>query len=418
MPSLEIVPEFPPSGGFTSAVKSSCSLLRQRANISIEPESIRRLLFSPAFLTSFRRVSKSHGLVFPLNFPSILSELNFLSIVCLLNFASGYRVPLHLQTGRGAWDNIRAFSFSLYLTSSTGEGDLLSARGMQNIGEQKVAELMGVNVHVERPHDEIPGVTVGELRGPIYDLVKLVSATLTETGQVLQENGYTDLGSFVLEALKDGEVSQRVNGTGAGLNTTLEKLVRAIPAFRDMAVVDGQPVYCFKKALLLIYAVTIRFGAGRSPTLPIPDISQTPIFTDNVIPSMLVHLGVVDLSNASHALSSIFPEANSAEKLNALLGEAPTKDASEVKLPPIEGPILIPDQAYILRAAAVDACELIVQYARSLDPTFLTSYQGKDLSWIKDIKVPDLNTWLWAGAKDRTDYRELERFVLRDTAFF
>jgi hypothetical protein len=141
---------------------------------------------------------------FPLKFPSILSELNFLSVLCLLNFTSGYRVPLHEQTGRGAWDNIRAFTFSLYLSSATGQGDLLSAKGMKTMSEQQVAQHMGVSIHVERPHETIPGVTVGELGGPIYDVVKLISSTLTETGQILDASGYSDLGSLVLESLKEG----------------------------------------------------------------------------------------------------------------------------------------------------------------------------------------------------------------------
>ena len=90
-----------------------------------------------------------------------MSELNLLSVLSLLNFASGYRVPLHEQTGRGAWDNIRALTFSLFLSSTT-ETDWLSARGMQTINEQLIAEHLRLSVHVERPHESIPGVTVGD----------------------------------------------------------------------------------------------------------------------------------------------------------------------------------------------------------------------------------------------------------------
>ncbi|KAH7920925.1 hypothetical protein BV22DRAFT_1073174 [Leucogyrophana mollusca] len=407
------VPDLPASGHYVAAVKESCSSLRQKANISVKPEAIKRLLFSPAFLTSFKRVSASHGLAFPLKFPSLLSELNFLSILSLLNFASGYRVPLHEQTGRGAWDNIRAFTFSLFLSSATGQGDLLSARGMQTISEQQVAEILGVSVHIERPHETIPAVTVGELGGPIYELVKLISATLNQTGHILQQSGYPDLGSFVAECLKERSTDGK-----ASLEATLEKLVRAIPAFRDMALVDGQAVYCFKKALFLIHAVTIRFGASPSPPFPIPDTSQAPVFTDNVLPSLLVHLGVLDLSEASYSLSSVFPDAGSDEKLSTLLGVQPLPSdvptPSTKKAPPKGGPVLTSAQAYILRAAAVDACELIVEYARAMD----TATLDDDVKWVKDITLPDLDMWLWAVAKDRPDYRKLERFVLQDTIFF
>lgn len=148
----------------------------------------------------------------PLKFPSILAELNVLSLLSLLNFASGYRVPLHEATGRGAFDNIRAFVFSLYISSSVGaEGDLLSARGMQSIEEGKVAELMGVasQVHKEKPHESIPGVTVGELGGPVWEVVQLTTKVLRETGDVLAKSGYQDLGAFVLEALKEGEKARK-----------------------------------------------------------------------------------------------------------------------------------------------------------------------------------------------------------------
>lgn len=148
----------------------------------------------------------------------------------------------------------------MYLMSSTDdEGDLLSARGLKAIGTQKVAELMRVSVHVEKPHESIPGVTVGTLGGPMYDLVQLITNTLNETGRVLVDTGYPDLGSFVIEALKEGAKAKAT--PDAEVDTILDRvsthgqlivdhqsfltfhtiqLVRAIPGFRDMAIVDSQ----------------------------------------------------------------------------------------------------------------------------------------------------------------------------------
>lgn len=147
----------------------------------------------------------------PLKFASVHSELNLLSILSLLNFASGYRVPLHKTTGRGAFDNIRATVFGMYLSSSTGSGDLLSARGMQAISEATIADLMGVteSMHVERQHETIPGLTVGELGGPVYEVVQLITKVLNETGTVLVQSGYQDMGNFVLEALIAGEKARK-----------------------------------------------------------------------------------------------------------------------------------------------------------------------------------------------------------------
>ena len=163
-------------------------------------------MVSPAFTETYHRITAtSHGLAFPLNFPSSLSELNLLSTLVLLNMASGYRVPLHRETGRGAWDSIRAFVLGLYLSSTTdGEGDLLSAAGTQTLSEAKIAELLGVSLHTERQHEHIYGLTVGQVGGPGWELIQLVKTLLDETAKVLVNGGYPNLGSFVAEALKEG----------------------------------------------------------------------------------------------------------------------------------------------------------------------------------------------------------------------
>ncbi|KAI9572102.1 hypothetical protein HD554DRAFT_2015910 [Boletus coccyginus] len=412
-----ITPPLPSS--YVDAIRESCKELREFQNIQVCGRCCEALLFSPSFLHTFKRVSGNHGLRFPLKFPSVLSELNFLSVLCLLNFASGYRVPLHEQTGRGAWDNIRALVFGMYLSCTTGEDDLLSAKGMRTATPQRIAELMSVKIYLERPHETLPGVTVGELGGRVYDLVKLISTTLNETGEILQRSGLPDLGSFVLRSL-----TPKHTGGDVTVDDVLKDLVCAFPAFRDMAVVDGRPVYCFGKALFLIHGVTLRFGSYSPPPFSLPDTTKVPVFTDNVIPSLLIHLGVLNLSGAKDAvLRNIFPGAANDVNVNMLL--TVPKDTPEIgttvapgtkpeKVPPKEGPVLTSNQAYILRAAAVDACEKIVEYAHQLDETSLPD----DQKWIKDITLPELDVWLWAVAKDRSDYRELERFVLRNTVFF
>jgi hypothetical protein len=189
------------------------------------------------FTESYHRVSAtSHGLALPLNFPSPLSELNLLSILALLNIASGYRVPLHRETGRGAWDSIRAFVLGLYLSSATdGEGDLLSARGMQTLGEAKLAELLGVSLHTERQHDTIQGLTVGQIGGPGWELVQLLKTLLHETGKILVNGGYPNLGSFVAEALKEGERAAREKGDPtAAADVVLEQVRRCSTIERAM----------------------------------------------------------------------------------------------------------------------------------------------------------------------------------------
>jgi hypothetical protein len=182
-----------------------------------------------------------------------------------------------------------------------------------------------------------------------------------------------------------------------------------------MASVDGQPIYCFKKALFLIHAVTIRFGSLSPPPFPIPKTDTVPVFSDNVLPSLLIHLGVIDLSGAP-SLAKLFSGAGSSENLEKLLGPAPPavpKTSSQgPKPPPKEGPLITRDQGYTLRAAAIDACELIVQAARSPEPGHTQP------EWLTALMLPDLDMWIWSVAKDRPDYRALERFAEQNTVYF
>ena len=84
-------------------------------------------------------------------------------------------------------------------------------------------------------------------------------------------------------------------------------------------------VYCFKKAMLTLHAIALRFSKSTPPAVPIPDTAHLPIFSDNVIPSLLVHLGVLDLSDADPALAlpTLFPSARDPAVLGPLLDLAP-----------------------------------------------------------------------------------------------
>lgn len=182
-------------------------------------------------------------------------------------------------------------------------------------------------------------------------------------------------------------------------------------------------IYCFKKALLTLHAITLRYSQKPESSIPVPRTERLPIFSDNVIPSLLVHLGVIDLSTStpSSGLRDVFTSAGTKETLDLLLGASPPPPAGDQaakKEPPREGPVLTAEQAFTLRAAAIDACELIVRTAESLQEEDLRSEDGTDLCWLKGITLPELDAWIWAVAKDRTDYRALERFVLRGSTFF
>lgn len=128
---------------------------------------------------------------------------------------------------------------------------------------------------------------------------------------------------------------------------------------------------------------------------------------------------MIDLTTSvpTYGLTSIFPEP----PIDTLLALPPPTElgGNKIKTIPKEGPILNVEQAFTLRAAAIDACNLIVETARRLgDEEISTRAADTDLLWLKSITVPEVDAWVWAVAKDRVDYRQLERFVLRNTPYF
>ncbi|KAF8659217.1 hypothetical protein AX16_001878 [Volvariella volvacea WC 439] len=411
-------PMLPSSGEYLKSIYRSAKTARESHNILVSNESIHRLLYSPAFIATFKHVTAVRGIALPLKFSSHLEELNFLSIWALLDFGSSYRVPLHMATGRGSSDNIRALMFALYLSSATGE-DLLSAKGLQNISAAKIAELLGVSLHAEKPHSAIPGVTVGQLGGPIYEFVKSLAGVLQDTGETLVNSGYPNLGAFVLEALKEGSKAQK-NDPDAVVEVVLERLAKALLSFQDLIVADGQSIYIFKKALQLVHSISIRFGSLDPSPFPVPSTKSLPVISDSTLPSMLVYLGVMDTTSTDlPSLNNAFKSADSAERLAELLSapEAVSTSPADLSLPPRDGPHLPVVSSYVLRAAAIDTCQLIADYARTLEPG-VTDADGNSLDWIREITPFEIGHWLVNIAKYRKGYRELGRFVAEDTVYF
>jgi len=161
-----------------------------------------------------------------------------------------------------------------------------------------------------------------------------------------------------------------------------------------------------------MHVISVRFGSLCPPPFPIPSSTQIPVFADNVLPSLLIHLGVINISS-SQSLASLFPGVGLEDNLKILLG--PGSSANNDTTPNIcqKGPVLNLNQAYTLRAAAIDACELLV------DAAHLLHDEGKDMpTWLKEITLSQLTMWLWAVAEDRPEYRVLGWFTVQGTTFF
>lgn len=117
-------------------------------------------------------------------------------------------------------------------------------------------------------------------------------------------------------------------------------------------------------------------------------------------------------------LTTLFEGAGSQEVVRNLLhplADTSTGADTGIKDVPKEGPLVTTEQSYILRAAAIDACELIVETARTIDMEIL---EDELITWLANLTLPDLDMWLWSAAKVRPDYRALERFVDQHTIYF
>lgn len=114
---------------------------------------------------------------------------------------------------------------------------------MQKITRESVAEHIQLRILEEKPHPTMPAITVGGLGGPHLEFVELVTKVLHETGDVLQGAGYPNLGSFILEAIKEAERVGKAAGGGANPDVIVQRLAQAFPSFRDMDSFEDKRQY-------------------------------------------------------------------------------------------------------------------------------------------------------------------------------
>lgn len=367
---------------------------------------------------TFIRLKEQHGISFPLKFPSLLAELNFLGVLALLNGLSGYRTAFHAATGSGVYQNIVKLMFGLYITGSAEAGSssvgssFLTAKGLASLEAGRVAELLGVSLHEEKPHETIPGLTVGTKGGEMYDAVMLIVEVCNDTGSRLLEASYPNLGAWIISTLKaapqHGDDLERAEHF-------IEHLVTFLPAFADQSAIKLAPdqpaldVYVYKRAFFLLHSVFVRLSASAEP-LPVPNSIQTlPMFVDNVLPTMSIWLGFFEAPTApsSPALTDLFTWIATATKYTSL--PHATLESMDKNTP---GPVLTESQAYLVRAATLDLGSIITKRAHQL------AREHAVLAWLHNFNEVDLDGYLWAVAKDDPLLRKIPRFQQKNTMMF
>ncbi|KAF9932899.1 hypothetical protein FBU30_007058 [Linnemannia zychae] len=345
-------------------IYTSSKSCRERSNIKIDHGAI-DLFLENLTQESWSKHSVANGMSFPLRFESLEQEVNILSLIDILNTGHGFRKELHEDSDRGAFDTIVFGTMSLHISSSD-----TSANALSKMSGWEVGEHFGITMQKDEP-TELPHVTVSKPT-VASKLAGQLQGVLNETGRILKEKKFETLGAFVIDAAK------KANGSGEKFS---EILINTFPAFQDYADIDGENVYIFKKALLLASTLERRF-ATKEPIFAFSGLERSPIFADNVIPTMMVHLGILILpENLKHTVQ--------------------------------ENGVTSVEESYRLRAAAVDGCREIVERANQKGENKI----GKVEYGENGMSSCDLDVYLWRVAKE-PQYRKIPRFHCKDTIFF
>lgn len=242
-------------------------------------------------------------------------------------------------------------------------GTPINAETFRNMTSFQVSEIFQIPIDREVKRPDMPYLTLTE-PSELKPLADGIADVLKTTGEFLTLHKYPDLASFILDVTKQKPRSAAF---------LVEQLVRNLPGLQDSYVINGQPVHLLKKAQILTYHVWMFFKDQDPERFAFDDINELTVFADNVVPTLLIHLGVIEIPDAWQ------------------------QDMTENR-------VLSETTATTLRAASVVACQRIVERSAELGP-------------IRDMNEGALDVYLWRLGKVG-DYRKVPRFALRDTVMF
>jgi len=213
------------------------------------------------------------------------------------------------------------------------------------------------------------------LESPVKPYLLQIHQVIDETGAAHAKAGHKDLAFAILDIAahsKDGEGRPSAS-------KFVEAIVRLIPAFQDMGVVQTKNgptnIYVFKKAQLLASDLHELFAKDNADFRWV-DLTHLAIFADNVVPTMLDHYKLIELGQV------LTTKTNSATD-NLEWSEALT-----------------------LRAATVDIADQIVKAAKDYPHAAL-----------KNMDAVQLGYYLWKLGKDK-EFIGLPRSSCRTTIFY
>ncbi|KAI9485908.1 MAG: hypothetical protein EXX96DRAFT_471901 [Benjaminiella poitrasii] len=349
-----------PAKNVVEAVRSSCQTFVEKSPVKISQKGIEAFL-SKLDKAEYEELAYDATMKMPLKFETVNDELNFVTLIDLINFGSGYRVPLHELAGRGAFDTIRFGAMYFHIG-----GKPMTAETFKDITILDVAEMFQFPIDREVRHEKLDFVTMTEPTA-LKPFAAGLTKVLNTTGDYLVARGYKDLAEFILDHVKK---------TPQDASSLVDHFVHAFPGLADCyQFPEAQdPVYLYKKAQIIVYHLWFTFREQLPDLFDFKDIDTLTIFSDNVIPTMLAHLGIIEM-----------PKEWQQDIENHLELSVQT--------------------ATTLRAAAVVACDEIVKVARA------------GLGPVQTMTTGGLDVYLWRVGKVG-DYRKVPRLQLRDTVMF
>lgn len=375
--------------------------VRILSGIDLDEEAIRSFIIDtlPKDLSTSGKKWLESGYKLPLAYPSLHAELNVICHLCFLNSLSGYRQAFHQATGQGAHQNIVQIVLSCYLCDPAGDSSApLSANTLIVLNPMALLDILGQDTHVESKHPTIPATILGERRrDELYEALETLCVAANDTGKRLASMKCPDLGTFVERILKEAASEGKGDEEQAALFAT--KLITALPAFNDSyQCKDGSNVYIYKRALLLLSWLRAAFhSSANAPPIPSPHV--LPAFVDNVIPSLLVFWGILRLDNAKDAVFRKWAESGR---------RVVERENGVEKAVIVPGPTLDREQAYVIRAAALDACKVIKDRAIQL------AAEGASCAPLADIHEALIDGFIWTQAKVPS-LRNVPRMVEKKT---
>ncbi|KAI8823352.1 uncharacterized protein EV422DRAFT_576937 [Fimicolochytrium jonesii] len=258
----------PSPGQFLSTVSSSCTTLAQLAapDISINSDAI------STFVEGLDRgiyedVANQPTVRLPLKFESVEQECNVMGLIGLLGFGSGWDDMLG---ERDAGGTVLFGVMSMHISATKIDGEYMSKMGLA-----LVSELFNIPLTRDVPHATLP-ITLTEPH-PLRKYAEQLLHVINETGTLLKEKGYRNLGHFILDAARQGS-----------MDALVEALVTTIPSLRDMERWGGVDIYFFRRAQLIALH-TFHILHCHRPSSPFPPTAPHTL-TLTPDPALLSHL--------------------------------------------------------------------------------------------------------------------------------